>query len=497
MRLPIRVSLISAAIVAVVALSGIVRSPRSSTPVTTSAAPTAQAAGTTGASASGVTMDTTLFRTIARRQNPTVVAIMTRSRIQVTNPFEDDDLFRWFFGRPPARQDDRIQRGLGSGFVIGRSGEILTNNHVVADAEVIEVALMGTESRTYRATVKGRDPLSDSALIVLQQPPADLPVATLGDSDQLAPGDWVMAIGNPFQLGHTVTVGVVSYQGRPFEVAEGRWQNMIQTDASINPGNSGGPLINVRGEVVGINAAILGSETGGSIGIGFAVPINGVKTLLPQLRQGKVVRGRIGVQLRGGFIADDEAKALALPRSAGAIVTAVEPGSPADRAGLQAGDVIVEFNGKPITTADDLIPQVSATAPGTRVQLTVMRNGQERSLRITVEALALEEGRGAATRARDSGGNFGLALDDLTPAISRQLRLPPGMDGAIVAEVATDGAADRAGLQPGDVIREVNRQPVHTAAEAGRALQGVQAGQPVFVLLWRDGNNLFVQMRKD
>lgn len=440
-----------------------------------------------------VPLTTDLFRTIARQQNPIVVSIMTRARVEVPSP--EDEFFQWFFGRP-LQPEGRVQRGLGSGFLIGRDGEILTNNHVIAGAEAIDVGLFGDESKSYRATLIGRDPLTDSALVRLQRPPANLPVATLGDSDAVEPGDWVMAIGNPFQLGHTVTVGVVSYLGRPFQVDEGRWQRMIQTDASINPGNSGGPLINVRGEVIGINAAILGAGSGTNIGIGFAVPINSVKTLLPQLRKGKVVRGRIGVQLRGGFLSDEDAKALGLSKAGGAIVTSVERDSPADRAGLQAGDVIVAFNGTPVASADDLVPRVSSAPPGSRVRLTVMRDGRTHTVEVTVEELVSDD-EGRAVRQRGITSGFGLRLGDVTASVARQLGLPSGMDGAVVYDVVDDGAADRAGVRPGDIVRSVNRQAVHTAADAVGALERIEAGGSAFLLIWRDGNEMLVQVRKE
>lgn len=494
MRLAFRMSLLAVVMASIVGWGVILPSRGVPQLLVASSAPQATAAATQ--EPAGAPMDTALFRNIARRQNPTVVAILTQVRVQPSSSFSDDDFFRQFFGRRLPQPESRVQRGVGSGVLISRTGEILTNNHVVAGAEMINVGLLGEGSRTYRATVVGRDPLSDSALIKLQQLPPSVAVATLGDSDALEPGDWVMAIGNPFQLGHTVTIGVVSYQGRPFEVSEGRWQRMIQTDASINPGNSGGPLLNVRGEVVGINAAILGGATGGNIGIGFAVPINTVKALLPQLRQGKVVRGRIGVQVRSGLMDDDEARALGLTRPGGAIVTAIERGSAADRGGLQAGDVIVDVNGRPMVSADELVPLVSSTAPGTRLNIRVMRKGQERSLTVTVEEMVLDDGRAAST----SGGradDFGLVLEDVTASIARQLRLPQGFDGAVVDEVAGGSPADRAGFEPGDVVREVNRREVHTAAQARAELQRIQTGQPVFVLVWREGREVFVQMRKD
>jgi S1-C subfamily serine protease len=251
--------------------------------------PDTRAVGTAGTRTASDSRDdvvtTSLFRNIVKRENPVVVSITTQSRVRTPDLDEvfggDDDFFRRFFGAPRLPRE-HMQRALGSGFIISGDGEILTNNHVVAGAEQIRVGLFGDERTTYNATVIGRDPLTDSALIQLESGPGTLPTADLGDSDALEPGDWVVAIGNPFRLGHTVTVGVVSYKARPFAVTEGRFQNMLQTDASINPGNSGGPLIDVHGSVVGINSAILAGEDGeGNIGIGFAVPINTVKALLP------------------------------------------------------------------------------------------------------------------------------------------------------------------------------------------------------------------------
>ena len=357
------------------------RAPDAGPPSAATAAPvasTVSADGLTGAVGTG------LFRNIARQVNPVVVFITTQSRLRGAPG--GDDALRRFFGGPP--RSGQVQQSLGSGFIISGDGEILTNNHVVAEAEEIRVGLFNNERTTYVARVIGRDPLTDSALIKLSDAPRNLPAAVLGDSDLLEPGDWVMAIGNPFRLGHTVTVGVLSYKGRPFEVAEGRSQDMLQTDASINPGNSGGPLINVNQEVIGINTAILsGDSGGGNIGIGFAVPINTIKALLPQLRGGKVHRGRLGVHIRSVPITEEEAKALGLPKPEGALVITVEPGSPAEEAGLRAGDVIVEFNGAPIADADDLTSRVASTAAGTRVSIAYYRDNTRRTASARVEQL--------------------------------------------------------------------------------------------------------------
>ena len=252
----------------------------------------------------------------------------------------------------PAPPREEFLEGAGSGFVIDESGLVLTNNHVVAGASRIEVGFFagtpGTENGEtyYEAKVIGQDPLTDSALIrLIGKPPGNLAVATFGDSDQMAPGDLVVAIGNPFNLAHTVTVGVISAKGRPFPATEGRVQEMLQTDTAINPGNSGGPLLNLRGEVIGINTAILSTgPTGGNVGIGFAVPINIVRNLLPQLHEGKVTRGRIGVQITA--VPKEALSALGLDTQRGALVSSVEPRGPAARAGIEPGDVILEYRGE-------------------------------------------------------------------------------------------------------------------------------------------------------
>ena len=467
--------------------------------VNSNSGPSAPANGSRPASTAddaGDVMTTKMFRAIAQRQNPVVVAITTQSRVKATDmaQFGGDDFFRRFFGGPPQPQQ-QLRRALGSGFLIKPDGEILTNNHVVAGAEQIRVVLFSDEHKTYAADVVGRDPLTDSALIKLKEPPSNLPTASLGDSDALAPGDWVMAIGNPFELGHTVTVGVISYKGRPFATTEGRFQNMLQTDASINPGNSGGPLIDIHGQVVGINAAILsGEQGGGNVGIGFAVPINTVKDLLAQLRSGAVHRGRLGVQILSSPVTGEEAKELHLPDARGAIVSSVEQDSPADRAGLRAGDVIVDYDGKPVQDADHLTSMVVNTAAGTKVPVVFFRDGERHEATATIDELKLEDqggsGGGAAT-------GFGLALGDLTADIARQLRLPSNVQGAVVENVEPFAPAANAGIREGDVIVEINRRPVHSAREAADSLREIESGKPAFILLSRGGVQQFVELRKE
>jgi serine protease Do len=436
----------------------------------------------------------TLFRDIARRQNPAVVSIMARSRGRAWDQ-EELHTFRLFGVVPP--ESGEVQRALGSGFVISAAGEILTNNHVIEGADTIEVSLFGNERKRYHAVLVGRDPLTDSALIRLENPPPNLPAVTLGDSTALEPGDWVMAIGNPFRLGHTVTVGFVSFQGRPFQMPDGRWQDMIQTDASINPGNSGGPLIDVHGEVVGINVAMFDDDTGSNIGIGFAVPINAVKAVLAQLRQGKVVRGQLGVRFHEGPILDDEATLLGLPRASGALVMSVDGESAAERAGLRAGDVIVQLDGRPVVDTRDLVARVASVLPGTDVRLHAIRDGAKQTLVVTIEALPFQTAEVPSTQPKAQQDIDGLTLRELTRPDTNRLSVPPGIDGALVVDVAPDSAADDAELAVGDIIRAINRHPVHTAAAATAELRRIKSGDPIFVLVWRQGTEVFLEMRKD
>jgi serine protease Do len=380
---------------------------------------------------------------------------------------------------------------------------------VVEDATKIQVSLYGDDERFYNARLIGRDQLTDSALIELTEKPAGpLPEVKFGDSSQMAPGDWVMAIGNPFGYTYTVTVGVISATERGLRVTDGRSNEMLQTDTAINPGNSGGPLLNVRGEVIGMNTAIItNSQSEGNIGIGFAVPSNMVRELLPQLRQGKVVRGRIGVSVsavpREGF-AD-----FGLKSAAGAIVSTVSPGGAADKAGVEPGDVIVEFNGRPVTKYDDLVKTVVATKPGTQVPVKVMRDKGLRTLTVTVDELDLEaEQNSPQTRNNNNpppqeehGAGFGLTLQDLTPATARRLQVPGGRAGAVITDVDPDSGSAAAGLRAGDIILSVNRRAVSNAAEAGRELQKVPSGSLAQLLLWSARTNppgqLFAAVRKD
>jgi serine protease Do len=448
-------------------------------------------------------LDLSTFRNIADAQSPAVVNIRTEARRptrDLTEFFGGDDLFNRFFGQPrrPQRPQEQILEAAGTGFIIDESGLILTNNHVVQDTIRISVALFGQRGQEYEAEIIGRDALTDSALLQLKEMPTEaLHVVQFGDSDQMQPGDWVMAIGNPFGLAHTVTVGVISALGRDIPIIDGRWQNFLQTDAAINPGNSGGPLLNARGEVIGINTMILSGQQAANLGIGFAVPINDVRELLPQLRRGKVERGRIGVEVSRQDLTREEAQAFGLPEPRGAVVMRVSDDGPADRAGVRPGDVIVEYGGERVTDSSDLVSRVVRTAPGTTVPVTLYRDGQRQTLRITVEELDLEVEAGRpAARGPEEVTGFGVSLEPLSPALQRQLRVPEGRGGAVIAEVEPRSAAARAGLRPGDVILEVNRTPVTSLNEVTRLLQRVQSGEVAMLLLWRGGREMFVTVTK-
>jgi serine protease Do len=439
-------------------------------------------------------LSVTLFRDIARRQNPAVVSVIVRSGARAWRD-DEHEVFRLFDLLPP-EAGPRVRRALGSGFVISDSGEILTNNHVVEGAERIEVSLFGNERQRYRALLVGRDPRTDSALIRLESPPPNLQSATLGDSRTLGPGDWVMAIGNPFGLGHSASVGIVSFPHRPVQVEEGRWQDLIQTDASINPGNSGGPLFDVRGEVVGINVAMLDADDSGTAGIGFAVPINTMKAWLPQLRTGTVVRGQLGVEFHGGPILEDEAIALRLPKASGAIVMSVGAGSAADRAGLRPGDVIVDMDGVPVADTRDLIARTAATPPGSRVTVKLFRDGKPRTRTVTIEQQAADSAEGPAP-VSPVAADDGLTLGEMTPPAGdgRATASPAG--GALVLDVAPDSPADEAELTAGDIVQAINGRAVRTPADARRELDRVGRGRPVFLLVSRYGATLFLQMRRN
>jgi serine protease Do len=468
----------------------------------------------------------TTFRDVAKAVTPAVVNIRTesRQRTQDLSQFfggggdqgDSDDLLQRFFGQGQGGQGqqqrqrprDQVVQAAGTGFIIDKAGFILTNNHVVEGATKIEVSLYGEDSdQEYAAKVIGRDPLTDSALIELtEKPNHPLPEIKFGDSSQMQPGDWVMAIGNPFNLAHTVSVGVISALERPFPTTEGRSTQVLQTDAAINPGNSGGPLLNIRGEVIGINSAIYtDARQAGNIGIGFAIPINTVRELLPQLRGGKITRGMIGVSI--GVIPQNALGELGLKSRQGALVSSVVPGGPSAKAGLEPGDVIVQFNGKPVKDRDALVSMVVATPPNTTVPVKVVRDKEEKTLNVRVGELDLEaeqaalngggRGRDNDTPQQEASSGFGMSLSNITPDVARRLRLDADARGAVVVDVDQGSAAARAGIMEGDVITRVGRASVNSVADASRELARVPSGGTVILRVLRGGQDTAVVVTKE
>ena len=466
------------------------------------------------------TISATTFRDIAKTVSPAVVNIRTESRQRAQDLTDffgggGGDLFERFFGQPnpnqrapqqPQRPREQVVQAAGTGFIIDKAGYILTNNHVVDGATKIAVSLYGEDDdQEYAARVVGRDPLTDSALIELTEKPDHvLPEVKFGDSEQVFAGDWVMAIGNPFGLAHTVSVGIISAVERPFPVSEGRSAQVLQTDAAINPGNSGGPLLNLRGEVVGINTAIIsGSQQQGNVGIGFAIPINVVRELLPQLRVGKITRGRIGVGI--GAVPTDAVDEFGLKDRNGAVVLNIAPGGAAERAGVEPGDVIIAYNGKPIRNRDELVSMVTATKPGTTVPLRIVRNRQERTISVTVEELDLEAesttlrsgNQGGSNAPEETTSGFGMTLGNLTPDVQQRLRLDRGVQGAVVTDVEPGSPAARSGLAPGDVVVRIGQAAITTAAEASRELGRIPSGGTAFLRVLRNGQETFVAVTKE
>jgi serine protease Do len=425
---------------------------------------------------------------LARRLKPAVVNVNTTRTEPVntepgpgreTDPF--DQFFRQFFGPQPPH----TVRSLGSGFIINPSGYVVTNNHVVDDATEIRVKL--SDGRVFPAQVVGRDATTDVALLKI--PASGLPVIPLGDSSNLQVGEPVMAIGNPFGLEQTVTTGIISATGRV--IGAGPYDDFIQTDASVNPGNSGGPLINVRGQAIGINTAIFTAD-GGSNGIGFAIPISLAKSVITQLAAGgRVVRGWLGVTTQA--LTPALARALRAPDSNGALVGSVVPDSPAMKAGLRPGDIIVEYGGRPVDRPEGLSRAVAATPVGRDQSVVVLRDGRRLGLSVTIAELPEQPSRPSVAKAAPEHGALGLAVQSLTPDVARRLGLPDHA-GVLVQGVEDDSPAAEAGFQTGDVIVEADHQPVRTVEDLGRVLKAHPPGSPVLFQVHREGDSVFIAL---
>ena len=435
------------------------------------------------------------YADVVEKVTPAVVTVRSEVKTNAKtgeSPMMNDPLLRQFFGNqlPQMQQQPRIQRGLGSGIIVESNGIILTNNHVVDDATQVKVDL--PDRRTFTAKVIGTDPASD--LAVLKIDATDLPTLPLGDSDKVRVGDVVLAIGNPLGLRQTVTSGIISAKGRQTGVGDGSFEDFLQTDAPINQGNSGGALVNVNGELVGINSQIL-SPSGGSIGLGFSIPSNMAKSVMAQLISGgKVHRGMLGVGIQD--VTSDLAGNFGLKDVRGVIVNSVTPNSPAERAGLKQGDVIRSFNGVTVNDGNELRNRVAQTAPNSEAAIGISRNGSEQTVNVKLGEFQPKEVAAANEKnnpsAESAPGKLGLSLQPITPQIAQQYKLKES-SGLIVADVQAGSPADEAGIQQGDVILQVNRQDVKTVEAVKTAMTKMKTNSVLF-LVSRDGQSRFVSV---
>jgi serine protease Do len=436
------------------------------------------------------------YADIVKIAAPAVVTIRTegRSRMSPTQFQGDEDLLRRFFGdefdrNQMPRQRMPRQRGLGSGVIVSADGYILTNHHVIDNADNILVDL--SDNRTVKAKLVGSDQPSDLALLKIDE--TNLKPLALGNSDAVQVGDVVLAVGNPLGIGQTVTMGIVSAKGRSTGVGDGGYEDFLQTDAPINHGNSGGALVNTKGELVGINSQIL-SVSDGNIGIGFAIPANMARHVMDELRtEGRVRRAQLGVTVQP--LTSDLAESLGIKQVGGAVVSGVETGSAAEHAGVKRGDVIKSFNGQPVDDTNSLRNRVAAAAPGSAAKVVVLRDGSERELTVQLDEAAVSKNarRGGESQSDDHAA-LGVSVAPLTPELAARAGINRDTKGLIVQDVDPDGRAAAAGIQPKDVIQEVNRKPVQTVDELRAALK-TSSDRPVLLLVNREGHDLFVTVR--
>jgi serine protease Do len=441
------------------------------------------------------------FEAAAQKIDPCVVPIFAEQEVTSSSPFASpadpfreffgDDFFKRFFNAPSQGEKQTIH-SLGSGVIVSVDGYILTNNHVVQDADKLTVVL--SDKKKFTAKIIGKDPQTDVAVIKIDA--KNLPAAVMGNSDDVKVGQWVIAIGNPFQLMNTVTAGIISAKGRS-DIGLADYEDFIQTDAAINPGNSGGALADLGGNVIGINTAI-NSPSGGNVGIGFAIPINMAKNVMDKLiTGGKVSRGYLGLVPQD--IDDNMAKALKLKDTKGSLVGDVTVGGPADKAGIQTGDIIIKLDDQAISNSSELRTLIAQKKPGTVVTVTVIRDGSEKQIQAKLDDRPVEragQGQGAQPPELEEQTfqKLGLSVQDLTPDIAKQLGYENDR-GALIAEVAGGSPAEDAGLQQADLVKEVNRVKVTSVAEFKSAIRRIKSGDSAALLVKRGQNTFFVALQ--
>lgn len=431
------------------------------------------------------------FADLVEILQPSVVNISTTSVVRQRGPFQRrpnspfggndpfDDFFKKFFGGDSPQKEFKRQ-GLGSGFIMSKDGYVVTNNHVIDKASDVEVILQNGDK--YEAKIVGKDPKTDLAVLKFE-PDQEIQEVHFGDSDNLRIGDWVIAIGNPFGLGYTVTAGIVSAKGR--SLGFGAYDDFIQTDASLNPGSSGGPLFNLKGEVVGVNTAIVARGQG----IGFAIPIDMAEFVIEQLKSGgKVVRGWLGVYVQK--VTPEIASSFGLNEDEGALVSDLAPDSPAEKAGIIRGDVIVEYDGQKVNDVSDLTNMAAVTPPGTEVSVKVIQDGKTKNMKVKLEKFPDQEAQ-VKDEVRKS---LGLTVRQLTPKIVRRFNIDHD-DGVIIADVDQGSVAGDAGLKPGDIILEINKKPINTLANYSAVLEDVKPGDTALFLVKRGNNTIYAALR--
>lgn len=402
------------------------------------------------------------------------------------SPFRDfGDEFKHFFGEQP--QGNMKTHALGSGFLISEDGLILTNNHVVEKAD--EISIKTTDGVEYEAKVVGRDPKTDIALLQIKTNGKVPKAAKLGDSEAIRVGDWVIAVGNPFGLGNTVTAGIISAKGRV--IGAGQYDDFLQTDAAINPGNSGGPLFNMNGEVVGINTAIVAQGQG----IGFATPINVPKDILAQLKTGKVIRGWLGIMIQD--ITPELAESFGTKLTKGVIISDLVSDSPAEKGGLKRGDIVESLNGKPVDNANMLSRTVAGMKPGSEASIGVIRDGKSITVQVAIGTMPEESPEKKAAAGSKTESAWGISVQNITPELAQKFNIDEKEGGVVITELGQGTPAAEAKLRPGDIVKEVNRQKIQNLRDWKQTIEKMKKGEPLLLLLKRGGNTFYVAIKAE